>query len=262
MATKQALTIGINAYVPSRLALRPCRNDATDLSNSLRSMGFQVQNDLDLNLKSMQSATRQFVNSIQPGAIVLFYFSGHGVQCNGENYLIPTNAVGVHVNNIKSTTIDAQSLVDSMYQRRPRLIICILDCCRTQAPVRPLDAFPSPNRALAGTNPGLAPMRTPPSTIIAYACRENDTASAQSKNGRNSLYTYHLLRHIKTPNEDIETLLKRVGTDVQRESNNQQVPYRYSSCNERIYLMSNQRPRVPVGGQFLQPKPAIRMLFL
>lgn len=260
MLTKQALTIGINAYEPSHLVLRPCRNDATDLSSSLRSMGFQVQNGLDLDLYSMKSVTKRFVDSIQPGAIVFYYFSGHGVQCNGENYLVPTNARDVHANNIDSTTIGVQNLIDSMYQRRPRLIVCILDCCRTQPPKKPLDGFNLHKNALAGTRPGLGPMRTPPSTIIVYACAANDTASAQSKNGRNSLYTYHLLRHIKTPNTDIETVMKRVAVDVQRDSNNEQVPYRYSSCNELIYLLSNERPRPPVVAQHIrQRKPIIRM---
>ena len=260
MFTKQALTIGINAYVPSSLALRPCRNDATDLSSSLRSMGFQVQSGLDLDLNSMQSVTKKFVDSIQPGAIVFYYFSGHGVQCNGENYLVPTNARDVNANNIASTTVGVQNLIDSMYQRRPRLIVCILDCCRTQPPKNLLDGFNLHKRALSGTRPGLAPMQTPPSTIIVYACGANDTASAQSKNGRNSLYTYHLLRHIKTPNVDIETVMKRVAIDVQRDSNNEQVPYRYSSCNELIYLLSNQRPRPPIASPHIQRrKPVIRM---
>lgn len=260
MLTKQALTIGINAYVPSNLVLQPCRNDANDLSQSLRSIGFQVKTELDLDLNSMRSATKRFVDSIQPGAIVLYYFSGHGVQCNGENYLIPTNARNIHANNIDSTAIGVQSLVDSMYQRRPRLVICILDCCRTQPPKNLLDGFNLNKPALSGTRPGLAPMQTPPSTIIVYACAANDTASAQSKNGRNSLYTYNLLRHIRTPNVDVETVLKRAAIDVQRESNNVQVPYRYSSCNELIYLMSNQQPRKPIVAQHVQQrKPVIRM---
>lgn len=260
MITKQALTIGINAYDPSRLTLRPCRNDATDLSTSLRTMGFQVQNGLDMSLNAMQSAIRQFVNSIQPGAIALFYFSGHGVQSDGENYLIPTNARGIHAENIKSTAVNPQHLVNSMYQRKPRLIICILDCCRTQPPDNPLDEAPR-HRALAGTRPGLGIMRAPPSTIFAYACDVNSTASAVSKNGRNSLYTYYLLRYITAPNVDIDRVFQRVGADVQRSSNNQQIPFRYTSCNEQICLMSNQRQMMPVERQLIQPKPAIRMLF-
>lgn len=242
MPPKQALTIGINSYTPKRLSLRPCINDANDLSNSLRSLGFHVKNANDVDLNSMSMVTHQFVKSIQPGAIVVFYFSGHGVQSDGNNYLIPSDAVGICSDNIQSTAIDAQQLIDAMYARRPKLIVCILDCCRTNAPSEPIDANPM-RRALAGTRPGLAPMQAPPSTIVVYACAANDTASPRSKNGRNSLYTYYLLRHMRTPNVDVETVLKRVAADVQRDSNNEQIPYRYSSFNDIIYLVSHEEPK-------------------
>ncbi len=258
MFAKQALSIGINAYLPSRLALRPCINDASDLSNSLRTIGFQVHCKTDLDLNSMKSITHQFVNAIQPGAVVLFYFSGHGVQSDGNNYLIPTNAVGISADNIQSTAIDAQKLINAMSAKNPRLIICILDCCRTVPPTDPLDGKSPLKRALAGTRAGFAPMQTPPSTIIVYACAADDTASPRSKNGRNSLYTYHLLHYIRTPNVDIETILRRVAADVQRDSNNEQIPYRYSSCNEVICLVSNQGYNAPVPPQYMRARPIAR----
>lgn len=254
MYHKQALTIGINSYTPKRLSLKPCINDANDLSTSLQSVGFQVKNVIDGDLRTIRTVTQQFIKSIQPGAVVVFYFSGHGVQSDGNNYLIPSDAVGVCADNIQSTAIDAQQLIDAMYERKPKLIVCILDCCRTSAPDAPIDANPM-KRVLAGTRPGLAPMQAPPSTIVVYACAANDTASPRSKNGRNSLYTYYLLKHMRTPNVDVETLLKRVAADVQRESNNEQIPYRYSSCNEMIYIIDQQEPR-----RHVQPEPQAPLL--
>lgn len=263
MLPKQALSIGINTYTPSRLTLRPCINDARDLSNSLQSIGFQVKNAFDTDLNTMKSATHHFINSIQPGAVVVFYFSGHGVQCNGNNYLIPSDAAGIYSENITSTAIDAQKVIAAMYRKSPRVIICILDCCRTNPPDEPLDASPK-RKALSGTRFGLAPMLAPPSTIVVYACAANDTASPQSKSGRNSLYTYHLLRHIRTPNADIEAILKLVAADVQRDSHNDQIPYRYSSCNEMICLTPYSGVKAPVElPLYLQNKPSDRKsLFL
>jgi uncharacterized caspase-like protein len=259
MSAKQALAIGNNAYVPRRLALRPCINDANDLSNSLRSIGFQVHCKADLDLNSMKSMTRRFVESIQPGAIVLFYFSGHGVQSDGDNYLIPIDSLGICEDNIKSTAIDAQKLINSMYEKRPKLIICILDCCRTDPPETPLDRGKNSfDRVLGGTRAGFAPMRAPPSTIIVYACAADEAASPKSKNGRNSLYTYHLLRYIKTPNVDIETILRHTAADVQRDSNNEQIPYRYSSCNEMVYLVSDKGQNAPLSPQYIQAMPVVR----
>jgi uncharacterized caspase-like protein len=261
MAPKQALSIGINAYSPSHLILRPCINDATDVHNSLRSIGFQTRYEADLDLKSMKSVTHQFVKSIQPGAIVLFYFSGHGVQHDGNNYLIPTNATGICADNIKSTAIDAQKLITAMHERNPRLVICVLDCCRTDPPEDPLDGSRRSKRALAGTLAGFAPMRAPPSTIVVYACAADDTASPQSRNGRNSLYTYHLLRHIRTPNVDVETILRHAAADVQKESNNEQVPFRYSSCNDMVYLVTHPGHKALVVPRYNQAIPVFRKGF-
>jgi len=191
----------------------------------------------------MKSMTRRFVESIQPG----------------NNYLIPIDSLGICEDNIKSTAIDAQKLINSMYEKRPKLIICILDCCRTDPPETPLDrAKSSFDRALAGTTVGFAPMRAPPSTIIVYACAADEAASPKSKNGRNSLYTYHLLRYIKTPNVDIETILRHTAADVQRDSNNEQIPYRYSSCNEMVYLVSDKGQNAPLSPQYIQAMPVVR----
>ncbi|CAF0830484.1 unnamed protein product [Adineta ricciae] len=240
MTYKQALSIGINDYSPSYLRLRPCLNDATDMHHALQSIGFHTQCERDPDLKSMKAVTQRFVRSIRPGSVVLFYFSGHGVQSDGNNYLIPKDAVGICAENIRSTAIDAQKLINEMHGRRPRLIICVLDCCRTDPPTEPLDARSRYKAALAGTRGGFAPMQAPPSTIVVYACAADDTASPRSRNGRNSLYTYHLLRYLRTPNTDIETVLRYVAAAVQKDSENKQIPFRYSSCNEMIYLVTKQ----------------------
>ena len=238
MFPKQSLAIGINHHNPSRLNLKPCINDATDISVALKSIGFSALRAVDTDLFSMQRAIRQFLNSIRPGSVVFFYFSGHGAQHNGNNYLIPSDALGISAANIQSTSIDAQVLIDKMHKRKPRLVICVLDCCRTDASVDEIDAGDRRRGILPGLKAGLAPMRAPPATLIAFACAAGAAASAQGANNRNSLYTYHLLRYIKTPNMDIESVLKYVSADVEKETGNWQVPYRYSSCNEFINLVT------------------------
>lgn len=242
MFAKQALCIGNNSYVPSSSYLPSCINDANDLSNSLQSIGFQSYVGIDLDLISMASTLLQFIDSIQEGSVAIFYFSGHGAQYHGKNYLIPTNATGITAENIKFRAIDAQMIIDDMYTKKPRLIICILDCCRTDESEDSTsnDKAARKPRLIRGAKGGLAPMGGLPSTIIAYACAANASASAKSLNNRNSLYTYYLLRHIRTPNVDIETVLKFVAADVQENSDDAQVPYRYSSFNDIIFLVPNQ----------------------
>jgi uncharacterized caspase-like protein len=255
MFMKQALSIGIKNYFPGHLFLEPCIHDAKDVADALRSIGFHSKFVGDVDLNPMKSAIYQFINSIQPGAVVVFYFSGHGVESDSNNYLIPRNVLGLSAANIRSTAIDAQEVIKAMHKRKPRVVICILDCCRDPAPDEPVDEHSRFKKVLAGTRPGLAPMRSPEPTIIVYACAAHESASPQSKNNRNSLYTYYLLRYIRTPNVDIETLLKYVSADCQRETDNEQIPYRYSSCNELICLAGYKALASP---RYMQPRPIVR----
>jgi hypothetical protein len=169
-------------------------------------------------------------SEIQPNAIVVFYFSGHGAEANGRNYLIPSDAIGISAGNASVTSIDAQSLIYKLHKRRPRLVVCILDCCRSELSTEPIDGSHAYGRTLNGMKPGFAPMGGPSSTIIAYACAGND---------RNSFYTYHLLQYLAMPNVDVETMLKYAAAATENDrsgSGDPQVPFRYSNCNELISL--------------------------
>jgi hypothetical protein len=155
--------------------------------------------------------------------------------------LIAIDNDSLFIEYIDEMAINVQRLVKNMHSRGPRLILVILDCCRSYVQVQSPAKNHFFNRRLPKFKDGLAPMRAPPATIIAYACAADTVSSALSINNRNSLYTYHLLNHIRTPNMDIDTVLKNVAIDVQRDPVNMehQVPFRYSSCNEVIFLAGN-----------------------
>ena len=71
------------------LRLRNPAHDAEDIANVLQGLGFTVQTKTNANQREMEEAVKEFVQKIQNGDVGLFYFSGHGVQVHGENYLIP-----------------------------------------------------------------------------------------------------------------------------------------------------------------------------
>lgn len=255
---KQALSIGNDTYV--RRPLKSCVNDAVDVTSRLRAIGFRTQCSTNLELSSMKSATDRFVQSIKPGSVALFYFSGHGLQYQGVNYLIPTNDKTLVEGQFDHSALNVQNLIDRMYSKNPRVMIVILDCCRGYK----ANGLPRQNQFHNGEQDqimdGLAPMSGPPATIIAYACAADQVSSGLSKNNRNGLYTYHLLKHISTPNTDIDLILRRVARDVQNDPMNllHQVPFRYSSCNEPIYLAFHKRMKEFSHIRNLQLSPTIR----
>ena len=250
MNSRQALVIGNDAYAIGALPF--CVNDAIGMKNALRSIGFHTHCETDRGIDQMQSMANRFVQSIQPGSIALFYFSGHGLQYNGVNFLSPVDNDGeIDQNHMDRSRLNVQKLVDAMEKKRPRLMIIILDACRSDSALN--DRVRFADRSAAIFRPGLGPIRAPPGTIIAFACAADEVSSAKSKYGNNSVYTYHLLRHLTTPNIDIDLALRKVAADVQHETKNGQTPFRYSSCNEVICLVSNAAMNHPRGfGQIPQ----------
>ncbi|UJR12720.1 hypothetical protein I4U23_016894 [Adineta vaga] len=250
MFHKQALLIGNDGYLAAGNRLKSCVYDVKTMTISLRSIGFNATPATDLHGTAMQSLTGGFAESIRPGAIVVFYFSGHGLQFNGNNLLIP-------IDYPSSEPLDAQILLKKMHRNKPRVVIFILDCCRSR------DVFPytEVRGMLFDGRPklrdGLAAMGGPPSTIIAFSCAADSTSLASSLTRPNSIYTHHLLNYITRPNVDIDILLKYTAVDVQQDSENKQLPFIYSNCNESICLNSNPWPMMSVWPDVIQFNPLL-----
>ena len=87
-----ALVVGNSSYKAS--PLNNPKNDATDVGARLRQLGFDVYVQLDSDRKHMATAVEKFVGKLGPGDVGVFYFSGHGLQVEGENYLVPVDFEG------------------------------------------------------------------------------------------------------------------------------------------------------------------------
>ncbi len=207
---KKALVIGNNNYETSSLTT-PI-NDAKDIADFLKSVGFDVTEKHDLNFKEFSSAITLFSNQIDHAAIRLFYFSGHGVNYNGKNFLLPIDADLSNLNNY--TSFNLQHLLDDLQINDTSTNIILLDCCNA-------NPFKFSYKNTGST--GFDNMKTPNGSIIGYAAKAGSFAISYH-NMRNSIYTTKLLEHIKTPNLGIENLLKRTGRAVRKHTNKKQSP--------------------------------------
>lgn len=127
-ANQHALVIGNSGY--KEIPLRSPINDANDMSSILERMGFNVIKKVNVNYQEMEDAIRQFGKAIKPNDIALFYFSGHGVQVAGINYLLP---IGINIDSedeIKYKSVAADMVLDKLEHAGSRLNIIILDACR------------------------------------------------------------------------------------------------------------------------------------
>ena len=211
-----ALVIGNGAYQFDKL--RNPVNDATDMAETLRPLGFKVILRTDATQRQMKRALREFRSELSRGGVGLFYYAGHGVQSKGRNYLVPVGADIEQESDVEDESVDANLILSYMEEAGTRVNIIVLDACRNNPFTR---GFRSANR-------GLAIMETvAKGTFIAYSTAPGSLA--YDGDGRNGLYTKHLLASLRNADSDIERVFKRVRSGVAEETKNAQVPWDSSS---------------------------------
>jgi hypothetical protein len=248
---RTALVIGNAAYLEDALA-NPI-NDATDVAAALRSLGFEVTLLLDADLRTMEEALDTFNSQLNRGGVGVFYYAGHGVQVEGENYLIPLTAALARQNDVRYEAIALGKVLNAMEESEAQVKVVIIDACRDNPFYR---RWRSGNRTLSSER-GLAFEVPPEGTIISFATAPDDVAA--DGEGRNSHYTASLLRHIDIEGEDIAAMFRRVRAAVIQATNGEQTPWYqesltgFFSFNETGEVVSTQPPN-PVFPQSPQPE--------
>lgn len=220
-----ALIIG-NAQYPENLVLANPVNDARAIDQSLKSMGFDVIKIENADQKSLKKTIDQFGNSLPDYDVGLFYYAGHGIQFNGENYLIPIDAQLASKEDVEYDCVAVGRVLAKMEFARTKTNIIILDACRDNPFER------SWSRSAASK--GLAFMDAPSGSLIAYATSPGRTA-ADGK-GANGLYTEVLLKYLQQPGLQLEQVFKAVRKDVEKKSNGQQVPWESTSLKGNFFF--------------------------
>lgn len=217
-----ALVIGNSKYKGVTPLANPAR-DAQAVGVLLKDAGFNVTSALDLDKASMSKVVRFFTTSIAEkpeNTVALIYFAGHGVQVDGENFLVPIDAA---IAREADVPLEAMRLADlmSMFETvRSKTRIVILDACRD-----------NPFGDIAKTAPrGLALVNAPAGTLLAYSTSPGHTADDGS--GSNSPFAQALLKSAREPGLPIETALKNVRLAVHGASGGRQTPWEVSALTE------------------------------
>jgi hypothetical protein len=214
-AERVALLIGNNQYASA--PLRNAVNDARDLADTLRELGFAVILRENTSRKDMIDAIREFGQSLEGAQTALFFYAGHAMQFKDRNYLIPIDAAIGSEEDVTFYSVEMGQVFDRMDRARTRFNFILLDACRD-------NPFASSFRV---SSSGLAQMSAPSGTLIAYATAPG--AVAADGGGRNGIYTKHILLNIKAPDLPAEIMFKRVREAVERETRRLQTPWDSSS---------------------------------
>ena len=220
-----ALVIGNGGYETAPLN-NPV-NDARLMAATLRGVGFEVIERIDADQKAMKRAIQEFGERLEQAGqdgVGLFYFSGHGVQVGGVNYLIPIDTSINRESDVDIEAVSANAVLGTMEFARNRLNIVILDACRNNPYAR---SFRSAAR-------GLARMDAPRGTLVAYATAPGGVAF--DGEGANSPYTSALAQAMQAPGLKVEEAFKQVRLSVMAETGEQQVPWEASSLTGDFYF--------------------------
>jgi hypothetical protein len=235
MSRRTALVIGNAAYAAG--PLQNAGKDATDIAAVLRRLDFEVTLLRDKSLQEMEEAVNAFNLRLRQGGMGLFYFAGHGVQVDGENYLIPVTARIDRQADVRYQALPMGRIMGAMEDANNGLNILILDACRDMPFSR---SYRSSQGGLA------APPTAPRGMLIAYATAPGGMA-ADGAGGENGVYTKHLLQAMTVPGLSIEQVFKQVRYGVVTETEGKQTPWESSSLLGDFAFVPAQANLVPPG---------------
>ncbi len=238
---RSALVIGNGNYRSA--PLRNPVNDARDMSDALRRLGFRVIHKENAGLREMDEAVSAFWKNLRTGGVGLFYYAGHGMQVEGSNYLIPVDATIETESDVKYEAVNAGKVLGKMKDAGNDLNIMILDACRNNRFARGYRSSPS----------GLAAMDAPKGSLIVFATDKDSVAS--DGDGRNGIFTGYFLRYMETPGLKLRDVVLKTRVDVVNATGGKQVPAEYSVLLGSFYFAGGSsevvvpKPREPSFGK-------------
>jgi hypothetical protein len=232
-AHRLALVIGNDNYQHADV-LRNARADARSVAATLQSLGFTVTLKQDLTLQQMKVALRTFKAQVSGGDEVVFYYSGHGVQFGGTNYLIPVDLLPQSEEEVADDSVGLQRVLDDLSEQKARFSLAIVDACRE-------NPFKSAGRSI-GTR-GLAPVTAATGQMVMYSAGAGQEALdhvGDHDTDPNGLFTRVLIKEIKKPGVTANQLLKNVSyqvVQIARTVNHEQVPALYDQTIGDYYFV-------------------------
>ena len=239
-AKRVALVIGNNDYenVPK---LQKAVNDARAVGQGLQQLGFRVTRGENLAWREFVERFNLFENSIQPGDVTFLFYSGHGVEIDGANYLIPVDVPKVAPEQqslLKDMSISTDNLIQRIKARGARTEIIVLDACRE-------NPFRQSNGRSVGGARGLAGASIPGGVFMIYSAGVGEVALdslSNNDNDPNSVFTRSFLPLLHNPDNSLITVAKQTRVAVKTLANSighTQSPAYYDEIDGEIFLARN-----------------------
>jgi uncharacterized caspase-like protein len=239
-----ALVIANSAYAGGLDPLANPVNDGKLIAGTLQKLGFTVTLVTDADQKKMKRAVSDFGEALGdagPTASALFYYAGHGLQVDGQNYLIPINADIRREADVDLEAVSAEAVLKQMEYAAPSTSIVILDACRNN----PLA------RGMRSATRGLARMDAPNGSYVAYSTAPGQTAADGA--GKNSPFATALVAEMMKAGQGIEESFRNVRVTVSKATNGEQTPWDSSSLMSSFYFAGDAKQAAVIATPVPEP---------
>ncbi|MGY4502961.1 hypothetical protein ACVWYH_006918 [Bradyrhizobium sp. GM24.11] len=245
-----ALVIGNGAYRNVPALLNP-PNDASDIAAALKRLGFTVSLATNAGFDDMRRGLIALGRDAAGADMAVVYFAGHGMEINGENWLIPIDAQLNRDTDAANEAINLQSVMLQV-SNTTSLGLVILDACRNN----PFGARMKRSIATrAATMSGLGRIEPVGNVLVAYAARDGTTAL--DGDARNSPFAAALLRNIEAPGVEVTFMFRTVRDDVMEATRNEQQPFVYGSLSRKAIYLAGLPPAGSEQAAPPSPLPAV-----
>lgn len=231
-AARHALLIGNDSYqdVPT---LRNARADADAMAAALEKAGYAVTVMKDRDLKQMKDDVRIFKSQIKGGDEVVFFYSGHGVQIEAMNYLLPVDVRADSEDQVRDDALALSRVLEDFRTQKPALTVAVIDACRD-------NPFKGTGRAIGGR--GLTGVGGANGQMVIYSAGEGQQALDRLSDGdpvKNGLFTRVFIQEMTQPGVPIDQVARKVRAEVNRMAktvNHEQVPAIYDQVIGQFYF--------------------------
>ncbi|HXW40688.1 MAG TPA: caspase family protein [Xanthobacteraceae bacterium] len=226
---KVALIVGNGTYQNVPVLPNP-PHDAADVAAAFARLGFSVQVVTNASYEDMRRALLKFSGQARNAQMAVVFFAGHGMEMDGDNWLIPVDAELKTDLDVDQEAISLHSVM-LMVSVASKLGLVVLDACRNN----PFLGKMKRTIVTRSLSRGLSRIEPTNNVLVAYSAKDGTTAA--DGNGRNSPFTAAFLKYLEMPGLEVNFLFRDVRDDVIAATGGEQQPFVYGSLSkEAIYF--------------------------
>jgi uncharacterized caspase-like protein len=235
-----ALVIGQSDYA-NLPALKNPKNDAAAMEDLLGRLGFEVVTARGSDRDTLLAQIETFEASAATADVALVYYSGHGIEAGGENYLVPVDADLSTPARAGETLVPVSAMLDDLAKAVP-VTILLLDACRSDAfPPGTMIQPPGEDAPVEAQQAGLGELRGPAviakpgvpedslGMVIGFAASPGQPALDGAPGEPNSPYAAALLKHLSAGGYSFGDVMTMVSEEVYLKTKARQLPWVNSS---------------------------------